>query len=162
MMHVIYAVIGIALTVLVTFGGVSYFAADAPVRVVAARSLDAQYEVLKAAVVSYRNTNNGLNPKEMRHIAGILPGGQVPIAGAASQGYGWDLRMVDAYPNPVICLAVDTEKTGSTSATATFVKELVANGEADAVVGNACGEGEAVTSTTQLPTGAFTITLSGY
>jgi hypothetical protein len=162
MMHIIYAVIGIALTVLVTFGGVSYFAADTPIRIVAAKSLDAQYDLLKAAVVSYRNTNNGLYPQNDDQIAGLLPGGKMPDAGAASRGYEWSLRKVDAYAHPVICLTVDTGNTGSRSATQTFVRDLIAHDKVTVTLGEGCGEGAVLADMATMPAGKFTLTVSGY
>jgi len=105
-MHILYAVMAIALTVLVTFGGINYINADGPVRVVQTNGLMGQYEALVSAVTTYRNSNNGVEPADMRSFKGLLPKGGIPRFGAAAESYVWLVSRDGTDGKPAMCLRV--------------------------------------------------------
>lgn len=143
MMHILYAVIAIALTCLVAFGGVSYIHSEAPVRAVASRGLTGQYEAILLGVSSYRTENNGLMPQSIESFSGFLPNGAIPSFGTASQGFEWSMAKLDGEQSPVLCLKVDTSKIAHFDSASMFARETLrrGNGRVDVTVGAACGEG---------------------
>jgi hypothetical protein len=144
MMHILYAVIAIALTCLVTFGGVSYIRAEAPVRAVASRSLTGQYEAILLGITAYRNENNGIAPHNMNSFSGFLPNGSVPSFGTASEGFDWSLVKIDGDQSPILCLTIDTAQAARFDAAATFARETHrrGGGRVHVSIGETCGEGQ--------------------
>jgi hypothetical protein len=145
MMHILYAVIAIALTCLVTFGGVSYIRAEAPVRAVASRGLTSQYEALLLGISAYRNENNGITPRTIESFSGFLPNGSIPTFGTASEGFDWSFERLQGEQSPVLCLKIDDAKDTRFGSAAMFAREVLrrGSGRVSVVVGEACGEGQA-------------------
>jgi hypothetical protein len=144
MMHIIYAVIAIALTCLVTFGGVSYMRADAPIRAVASRGLTGQYEALLLGISAYRTANNGVTPKDVASFSGFLPNGTIPSFGVASEGFTWSVERPEGAVNPVVCLKVDTTLDVRFEVAAIFARETLRRGGGRIAVelGDECGIGQ--------------------
>ncbi|MCZ7861607.1 hypothetical protein O9X98_09355 [Agrobacterium salinitolerans] len=144
MMHILYAVIAIALTCLVTFGGVSYMRAEAPIRAVASRGLTGQYEALLLGISAYRNVNNGITPKDLDSFSGFLPNGGVPSFGSASEGFVWTVQTPDNERSPVLCLEVDSKMDVRFDSAAIFAREALrrGGGKVSVSIGDACGEGQ--------------------
>ncbi|MDW9478740.1 hypothetical protein GOB57_08485 [Sinorhizobium meliloti] len=165
MMHILYAVIAIALTCLVTFGGVSYMRAEAPVRAVASRGLMGQYEALLLGISAYRNANNGISPKNLDSFSGFLPNGSVPSFGTASEGYDWTVETRGGEESPVLCLKIDAEKEVRFESAAMFARDALrrGGGRVSVSVGGACGEGVAFTDDAVPPeSGAAFLTMRGF
>jgi hypothetical protein len=141
MMHIIYAVMAIALICLVTFGGVSYINPDAPTRAVASRGLVAQYEAIHSGITSYRSVNNGITPDSIELFKGFLPHGGVPSFGAADEGFRWTLRKVENEDLPVLCLEVSTQDEAKLGAALNFAREIERRTSADISMGASCGQG---------------------
>lgn len=143
MMHIIYAVIAVALTVLVTFGGVSYMRADAPVRIITSRGLVGQYEAILLGVSAYRSENNGLTPKNLESFSGYLPNGKVPSFGIASEGFDWTLERPAGSASPAICLKVDLREETRLASASVFAMEAIRRGgeKTSVTVGESCGSG---------------------
>ncbi|MCV9963794.1 hypothetical protein OIU34_18110 [Pararhizobium sp. BT-229] len=165
MMHILYAVIAIALTCLVTFGGVNYMRADAPVRVVASRGLSGQYEALLLGISAYRNVNNGITPKDVASFSGFLPNGSVPSFGTASEGFEWTVEKPEGETGPVLCLKVDATLDVRFEAAAMFAREALrrGGGRISVAIGNACGEGQPFTDGSAPPgNGTAFLTIRGF
>lgn len=165
MMHIIYAVIAIALTCLATFGGVSYMRAEAPTRVVSSRGLMGQYEAILTGIASYRNANNGIYPDSLERFAGYLPNGTIPSFGTAAEGYEWEIVQPNAELSPVVCLTVDTSMSVRYEAATIFTMDAIrrGGGRVNITVGDACGAGVPFTEGMDAPQSdrAF-FTLRGY
>lgn len=153
MMHILYAVIAIALTCLVTFGGVSYMRAEAPIRAVASRGLTGQYEALLLGISAYRNVNNGITPKDVDNFSGFLPNGAVPSFGTASEGFNWTVETPDGEALPVLCLEIDTNMDVRFESAAIFAREALRRGgdRVSVSIGDACGEGQPFTDNSASP-----------
>lgn len=154
MMHILYAVIAIALTCLVTFGGVSYMRAEAPIRAVASRGLTGQYEALLLGISAYRNVNNGITPKDLDSFSGFLPNGGVPSFGTASEGFNWTVQTPETGTSPVLCLEIDTKLDVRFDSAAMFAREALRRGgsRVSVSIGDACGEGQPFTDNSGPPT----------
>ncbi|MCS4089865.1 hypothetical protein [Rhizobium sp. BK176] len=165
MMHILYAVIAIALTCLVTFGGVSYIHSEAPVRAVASRALTGQYEAILLGVSSYRTENNGIAPQSIEAFSGFLPNGAVPSFGAPSQGFDWSMAKLDGEQSPALCLQVDTSQIAHFDSASMFARETLrrGNGRVTVTVGAACGEGQAFDGVSAPPAGGVVVfTIRGF
>lgn len=141
MMHILFAVIAIALTCLVTFGGVSYIKTDMPARAVTSRGLVAQYEALMSGVVSYRSVNNGITPDSVEKFEGFLPGGEIPNFGSSDNGYGWTLSKPEGETSPVICLSVTNPTEARYASARQVAVEVERRSAATVSVGDMCGGG---------------------
>lgn len=165
MMHILYAVIAIALTCLVTFGGVNYMRADAPVRVVASRGLSGQYEALILGISAYRSVNNGITPKDVASFSGFLPNGSVPSFGTASEGFEWTVEKPEGESAPVLCLKVDATLDVRFESAAIFAREAVrrGGGRITVDVGGECGEGQPLADGSAPPAdGPAFLTIRGF
>jgi hypothetical protein len=143
MMNILYAVIAIALTCLVTFGGVSYMNADAPVRAVASRGLMGQYEAILLGVSAYRSENNGISPSSIDSFSGFLPNGYIPSFGTASEGFTWTIERPSAALMSVLCLRVDASMEARYRSAEMFAREALrrGGGRISISIGPACGMG---------------------
>jgi hypothetical protein len=165
MMHILYAVIAIALTCLVTFGGVSYIHSEAPVRAVASRALTGQYEAILLGVSSYRNENNGVVPQSIEAFSGFLPNGAIPSFGTSSQGFEWSMERIEGEQSPVLCLKVDTSQIAHFDSAAMFARETLrrGNGHVSVRVGADCGEGYVFDDASQPPASRIAVfTIRGF
>lgn len=165
MMHILYAVIAIALTCLVTFGGVSYMRAEAPIRALASRGLTGQYEALLLGISSYRNANNGITPKDFDSFSGFLPNGDVPSFGTAAEGFKWTVETLNGEPAPVLCLEVDAKMDVRFDSAAMFAREALrrGGGRVSVSVGDACGEGQPFSDSSVPPSdGPVFLTVRGF
>ncbi|MBY3433139.1 hypothetical protein HFN89_02950 [Rhizobium laguerreae] len=165
MMHILYAVIAIALTCLVTFGGISYISAEAPVRAVASRGLTSQYEALLLGISAYRNENNGIAPRTIESFSGFLPNGNIPSFGTAEQGFEWSVARLDGEVPPVLCLTVDTAQSARFDSAALFAREVLrrGGGRIAVSVGAACGEGQPFDDASASPAvGVAVFTIRGF
>jgi hypothetical protein len=165
MMHILYAVIAIALTCLVTFGGVSYMRADAPVRAVASRGLTGQYEALLLGISAYRNVNNGIMPKDINSFSGFLPNGDIPSFGTAAEGFKWTVETPNGEMVPVLCLEVDAKLDVRFDSAAMFAREALrrGGGRVSVSVGTECGAGQPFTDNSAPPSeGVAFLTIRGF
>lgn len=141
MMNILFAVMAIALTCLVTFGGLNYINHDAPTIAVTTRSLTAQYEVIISGVTSYRMVNNGITPDSVKRFEGFLPSGKVPGFGAGDDGYTWTVEAPQGESAPVICLSVTDAVDFRMASVKQLAVEIERRGRGKVFIGPSCGEG---------------------
>jgi hypothetical protein len=154
MMQIVYVVIAVGLMALITFGGVSYFDADTPVRAVATRGLAAQYESIVMGMKAYSSVNNGYQPDSIARFKGYLPGGEVPGFGNAGNGYEWSVEKPDGSAKPVVCLKVAEGRGASLRSAVLFARSVMRGGSSAVTIGDGCASGDVLPISGGYPTPA--------
>jgi hypothetical protein len=164
MMNIIYVVMAVGLTVLVTFGGINYINTDVPLRAATSRTLVAQYELILSGVASYKSVNNGIAPTSLDQFKGMLPGGDIPTYSANSKGaWTWSVERSEESPNELaICLAIAPEQAKYVEAVMQFVDTIRQRSDVEVVGGAECGAGDAIDEVVIPSSSGIVLTIKGF
>lgn len=93
MMQIVYVVMAVALASVLTLAGISYIDSGLGTRLVVARGLQGQMDIMSTALSSYRAANGGLSPPTGSNLetrlSGYLPNGVLPPLPQWAKGFVW-------------------------------------------------------------------------